>query len=34
MGWTMGENYGEKPVVIEMVMPMSECKFTLAGNVE
>ena len=34
MSWTMGENNGEESVVVEMVMPKSECKFTLAGNVE
>ena len=34
MSWTMGENKGEESVVVEMVMPKPECKFTLAGDVE
>ena len=34
MSWTVGENQGEESVVVEMVMPKPECKFTLAGDVE
>ena len=30
---TMGENNGEKSVVVEVVVPMSECKLTLARYV-